>query len=73
MVFVTVNILRQPPNAVSYTHLDVYKRQPRNEKRERLEQSLDAIRRKYGKTSIAPGNVIKNDIGLEDIEIEEKP
>ena len=41
--------------------------------RERLEQSLDAIRRKYGKTSIAPGNVIKNDIGLEDIEIEEKP
>ena len=46
---------------------------PRNEKRERLEQSLDAIRRKYGKTSIAPGNVIKNDIGLEDIEIEEKP
>ena len=45
----------------------------RNEKRERLEQSLDAIRRKYGKTSIAPGNVIKNDIGLEDIEIEEKP
>ncbi|MFQ7002998.1 MAG: hypothetical protein ACLRRT_04490 [Ruthenibacterium lactatiformans] len=46
---------------------------PRNEKREQLEQSLDAIRRKYGKTSIAPGNVIKNDIGLEDIEIEEKP
>ncbi len=45
---------------------------PRNEKRERLEQSLDAIRRKFGKTSIAPGNVIKNDIGLEDIEIEEK-
>ena len=32
-----------------------------------------SIRRKYGKTSIAPGNVIKNDTGLEDIEIEEKP
>ena len=40
-----------------------------DEKRERLEKSLDVIRKKYGKTAIAPGNVIKNDIGLEEIEI----
>ena len=47
---------------------------PRNEKRERLgTEPANAIRRKYGKTAIAPGNVIKNDIGLEDIVIEEKP
>lgn len=43
-----------------------------NKKRENLEKSLDAIRAKYGKHSIAQANVIKNDIGLSDIETDEK-
>ena len=42
-----------------------------DEKRERLERSLDAIRRKYGKNSIAAADVLKNDIGLEGIEMEQ--
>ena len=45
--------------------------QKSDEKRERLERSLDAIRRKYGKNSIAAADVLKNDIGLEGIEMEQ--
>ena len=35
-----------------------------DQKRERLEQSLDAIRKKYGKSSIASANRLNNDLGL---------
>ncbi len=38
-----------------------------NPKREALEQSLDAIRGKYGKRVIAKANVIQNELGLEAI------
>lgn len=40
-----------------------------SEKRERLEQSLDTIRKKYGKTAIAAANVVHNDLGIDDIEM----
>ncbi|MEF9970277.1 MAG: DNA polymerase IV [Ruthenibacterium sp.] len=43
-----------------------------NAKRESLEKSLDVIRKKYGKAAIAPGNVVRNDIGLDTIEMKEK-
>ena len=36
----------------------------KSDKRERLEKSLDAIRGKYGPSSIAGGSVLKNDLGL---------
>lgn len=45
----------------------------RDEKRERLEHSLDSIRKKYGRSCIASGSVIKNDIGLEDLEFSQDP
>lgn len=35
-----------------------------DEKREHLEKSLDAIRKKYGKTSIASASRLNNDLGL---------
>lgn len=38
---------------------------PQREKRARLERSMDAIRKKYGKTAIAQGSALQNDIGLE--------
>lgn len=44
-----------------------------DEKREKLEQSLDLIRKKYGRASIASGSVLRNDIGLEDIEFSDDP
>lgn len=37
------------------------------EKQENLERTLDSIRKKYGKSSIAPAFVLQNDIGLKDI------
>lgn len=33
-------------------------------KREQLEHSLDAIRQKYGRSAIAPGSILKSDLGL---------
>ncbi|MEG1126499.1 MAG: DNA polymerase IV [Oscillospiraceae bacterium] len=44
---------------------------PKNEKRESLEESLDKIKSKYGKNAISPANVIKNDLGIEDVNITE--
>ena len=41
------------------------------EKRERLERSMDAIRQKYGKHAIASAYVLKNDIGLRGLEIQQ--
>lgn len=35
-----------------------------NLKREQLEHSLDAIRQKYGRSAIAPGSILKSDLGL---------
>lgn len=35
-----------------------------NEKKERLEEAAVAIREKYGKKSLNPGSVIKNDLGI---------
>ena len=40
-----------------------------DEKREHLEKSLDAIRKKYGKTSIASASRLNNDLGLDPLAI----
>ncbi len=41
-----------------------------DEKREKLEKSLDAIRKKYGKASIASASRLKNDLGLRELSME---
>ena len=38
-------------------------------KREKLEQSLDAIRQKYGRAAIGAGSILKNDLGLGELAI----
>ena len=38
-------------------------------KREKLEQSLDAIRQKYGRAAIGAGSILKNDLGLGELVI----
>ena len=35
-----------------------------DEKRERLEASLDAIRKKYGQQAVGPASTVKNQLGL---------
>ncbi len=42
-----------------------------SKKREKLERSLDAIRKKYGKHSIQAGHTVKSDIGLQGIRIDD--
>lgn len=42
-----------------------------DKKREQLEKSMDAIRAKYGKHAIGAGRAVKNDLGLEGLEIDE--
>ena len=41
-----------------------------NPKREALEKSMDAIRKKFGKNAIAGAYVLKNEIGLDELSIE---
>ncbi len=38
--------------------------QPQGQKTERIEQAMDNIREKYGRQSIRPGAIIKNDLGI---------
>lgn len=44
-----------------------------DQKRARLEKSLDAIRSKYGKSSIGMGSRLSNDLGLEGLEMDLTP
>lgn len=59
--------------ALNLTHeseseqLSLFEQEKPNPKRVRLEQSLDKIRDKYGKHSIAAGRAVKNDLGLDGI------
>ncbi|MEG2652548.1 MAG: DNA polymerase IV [Ruthenibacterium sp.] len=43
-----------------------------DKKRESLERSMDTIRAKYGKHAIAAGRAVKNDLGLDEIGMDEK-
>ena len=45
---------------------------PKNDKRERLEQSLDTIKNRYGKNAISPANVLKNDLGIDGVEMDDE-
>ena len=44
--------------------------QRRDGRRENLEKSLDVIRKKYGKNAIAPGVVLREDMGLGHLKVE---
>ena len=53
--------------------LSLFETRPKkNEKQERLEKSMDTIRQKYGKMAIAAASAVKNDIGIDDIEMDTK-
>ncbi len=65
MLTITAQGLTEEPFAVQQSLFD--DAPTPNPKREALEQSLDAIRGKYGKHSIAKANVIQNELGLAEI------
>ena len=63
MLTVTALALTEEPFAVQQSLFDdAPKADPR---REKLEQSLDAIRNKYGRGAIAPGSTLRTELGLE--------
>ncbi len=67
MLTVTALGLTTEPFAVQQSFFDDAPKP--NPKREALEQSLDVIRGKYGKRSIAKANVIQNELGLESLDL----
>ena len=70
MLTVTALALTDEPFAVQQSlFADAPKPDPR---RERLEQSLDAIRKKYGRTSIGAGSALRTELGLEGLSMEEE-
>ncbi len=70
MLTITALNLTDAPFAVQQSFFDdTPKPSP---KKEALEQSLDKIRDKYGKRSVANANIIKNDLGLEELNIKKE-
>lgn len=68
MLTVTALSLTDEPFAVQQSLFgDEPKADPR---REKLEQSLDAIRKKYGRGAIAAGSVLGNHIGLDELHMD---
>ncbi len=63
MLTVTAQALTDMPLAVQTSLFEEAK--GINPKREQLEQSMDTIRAKYGKTSILPAGALHNSIGIE--------
>ena len=68
MLTVTAQSLTTEPFAVQQSFLEEVP-QP-DKKRERLEQSLDAIRSKYGRGAIGAGGILNNQLGLGSLGIE---
>lgn len=68
MLTVTAQHLTDAPGPVQQSFFE--DRAP-DEKREKLEKSLDVIRKKYGQTSIGSGSIVKNDLGLGSLAIEQ--
>ena len=62
MLTVTAQQLTDCPGPVQQSFFE--ERVP-DEKREKLEKSLDAIRKKYGRGAIGAGSIVKNDLGLD--------
>lgn len=71
MLTVTALSITEQPFAVQQSLFDDAP-QP-DPKRERLEQSLDAIRRKYGRGAIGAGCVLQSDLGLGGLSMQEGP
>lgn len=71
MLTVTALSITTEPFAVQQSFFeDAPKQDP---KREKLEQSLDAIRQKFGRGAIGAGSIINNDLGLGDLCIQTQP
>ena len=68
MLTVTAQSLSDRPGPVQQSFFET--REP-DEKREKLEKSLDAIRKKYGRGAIGAGSIVKNDLGLGSLEVSE--
>ena len=67
MLTVTALAITEEPFAVQQSLFDdAPKADP---KREKLEQSLDAIRKKYGRGAIGAGSILHNDMGLGELAI----
>lgn len=67
MLTVTALAITEEPFAVQQSLFDdAPKADPR---REKLEQSLDAIRKKYGRGAIGAGSILRNDMGLGELAI----
>lgn len=67
MLTVTALSITTEPFAVQQSF---FEDAPRTDpKREKLEQSLDAIRQKYGRAAIGAGSILKNDLGLGELAI----
>lgn len=67
MLTVTALAITEEPFAVQQSLFDdAPKTDPR---REKLEQSLDAIRKKYGRGAIGAGSILHNDMGLGELAI----
>ncbi len=69
MLTVTALGLTEEPFAVQQSLFDDAPRP--DPRREALEHSLDQIRAKYGRNAIADANVLRNDLGLEGLSIQE--
>lgn len=69
MLTVTALALTELPMAVQQSLFDDAPRA--DPKREALEKSLDAIRKRYGRHAIAASSAVKNDIGLSGLSIDE--
>ena len=70
MLTVTAQAITEEPAAVQQSFFeDAPRPDPR---REKLEQSLDAIRGKYGKGAIGAGSILRRDLGLGRLSMEEK-
>ena len=66
----TRRVITEEPAAVQQSFFeDAPRPDPR---REKLEQSLDAIRGKYGKGAIGAGSILRRDLGLGRLSMEEK-
>lgn len=69
MLTVTALGLTEEPFAVQQSLFDDAPQPDR--RREALERSLDQIRAKYGRNAIADANVLRNDLGLESLSMDE--
>jgi DNA polymerase-4 len=61
----SVTAFKLVPESRAAEQLSLFGDEKDREKEERLEKALDAIREKFGKSSILPGSVLDNDLGID--------